>query len=56
VARITRMGEEAVVMSDRVTRVGTRLSTPPFPALDGMELDLPSLRGTKSLLVMWGSW
>jgi hypothetical protein len=43
-------------MSDTVTSVGTRLSMPSFPTLDGAELDLHALRGKKVLLFMWGSW
>jgi hypothetical protein len=43
-------------MSETVTSVGTRLSLPPLPALDGTEVDLQSLRGKKILLFMWGSW
>ena len=43
-------------MSETMTRVGARLSLPPFPTLDGTEVDLQSLRGKKILLFMWGSW
>jgi hypothetical protein len=43
-------------MSDAMTSVGTRLSMPALPTLDGMEVDLQMLRGKKVLLFMWGSW
>jgi len=48
--------EEAAVMSHTLTSVGTRLSMPTLPTLDGTELDLHSLHGKKVLLFMWGSW
>jgi hypothetical protein len=48
--------EEAAVMSHTLTSVGTRLSMPTLPTLDGANLDLHSLRGKKVLLFMWGSW
>ena len=50
------MDEEAAVMSHTLTSVGTRLSMPTLPTLDGTELDMQSLRGKKVLLFMWGSW
>jgi hypothetical protein len=43
-------------MSHTVTSVGTPLSMPTLPTLDGAEMDLHSLRGKKVLLFMWGSW
>jgi hypothetical protein len=51
-----RIDEEAATMSDTVTSVGTRLSMPTLPTLDGTALDLHALRGKKVLLFMWGSW
>ena len=43
-------------MIDVISSSGTRLSTPTLPTLDGLELDIHSLRGKKVLLFMWGSW
>ena len=43
-------------MSGTMTSVGTRLSLPTLPALDGTDLDLQTLRRKKVLLFMWGSW
>jgi hypothetical protein len=47
---------EIATMSDTMTSVGTRLSMPAFPTLDGMDVDLQTLRGNKVLLFMWASW
>lgn len=43
-------------MSDTMTSVGTRLSLPTLPTLDGTKVDLQTLRGSKVLMFMWGSW
>jgi len=43
-------------MTNTVTSLREPLSLPPFPTLDGREVDLGSLRGGKVLLFMWGSW
>lgn len=37
-------------------RVGEHLSIPALSTLDGDALNLETLRGTKVLLFMWGSW
>ena len=43
-------------MSDTMTSMREHLSMPTFPTLDGSELDLTAIRGSKVLLFMWGSW
>ena len=48
--------EKAETMSDTTMRVGTKLSMPTLPTLDGTAMDLTELRGKKVLLFMWGSW
>ena len=55
-SRQTDGDEEAAAVSETMTRVGRPLSLATFPTLDGRDLDLQTLRGTKVLLVMWGSW
>jgi hypothetical protein len=55
-AGVRRTDEEAVAMSDMTTCVGQRLSLPILPTLDGIPMDLQTLRGEKVLLFMWASW
>jgi hypothetical protein len=43
-------------MSETMTSVGAHLSLPPFPTLNGANMELQALRGKKVVLFMWGSW